>query len=88
MLYVLHHALKVKKKLKLTAVTSGAGGGESSLSVSDDTWPIPGERLRPSIFTELTFSVKVEVKVISVDDSIQDEVHSISFSMFRLQKLL
>ncbi|GFU53234.1 hypothetical protein TNCV_2952751 [Trichonephila clavipes] len=34
----------------LTAVTSGAGGGESSLSVSDETCPIPGERFNPNIF--------------------------------------
>ncbi|GIY39234.1 hypothetical protein CDAR_209601 [Caerostris darwini] len=39
-----------EKEIALTAVTSGAGGGESSLSVSDETWPIPGERFRPSIF--------------------------------------
>ncbi|GFY61817.1 hypothetical protein TNIN_172841 [Trichonephila inaurata madagascariensis] len=35
----------------LTAVTSGAGGGESSLSVSDETCPIPGERFNPNIFS-------------------------------------
>lgn len=35
----------------LTAVTSGAGGGESSRSVSEETCPIPGERLRPIILT-------------------------------------
>lgn len=39
-----------QKRSILTAVTSGAGGGESSRSVSEETCPIPGERLRPIIF--------------------------------------